>query len=133
VGDALEDTMKASCADMPTAQGESRCDVVAPLLPDLHRNVPTLHRAAPMNSFFPMRRGEAATLAFLVAFAAFAFVPAWRTTEVWGMAVFGWLIAALMVLSPTLALVVFVSGGAGPTAGPDAERATGSGDGEEVS
>jgi len=85
-----------------------------------------------MKSFFPMRRGEAATLAFLIAFAAFAFIPAWRTTELWGMAVFGWLIAALMVVSPTLALATFLSrrpergrGGApagpkGPGNGPDA-------------
>ena len=57
-----------------------------------------------------MRRGEAATLLFLVAFAAFAFIPAWRTTELWGMAVFGWLIAALMVVSPALALTTFVVG-----------------------
>ena len=62
-----------------------------------------------MKSFFPMRRGEAATLAFLIAFAAFAFIPAWRTAELWGMAVFGWLIAALMVVSPTLALATFLS------------------------
>lgn len=60
-----------------------------------------------MKSFFPMPRTEAATLAFLIAFAAFAFIPAWRTTELWGMAVFGWLIALLMVLSPALALATF--------------------------
>lgn len=63
-----------------------------------------------MKSFFPMRRSEAATLVFLIAFAAFAFIPAWRTAELWGMAVFGWLIAALMVLSPALALATFVAG-----------------------
>jgi len=57
-----------------------------------------------------MRRSEAATLVFLIAFAAFAFIPAWRTTELWGMAVFGWLVAALMVLSPLLALATFVAG-----------------------
>ncbi len=62
-----------------------------------------------MKSFFPMRRGEAATLAFLIAFAAFAFIPAWRTSELWGMAVFGWLIAALMLLSPAIALATFLS------------------------
>ena len=56
-----------------------------------------------------MRRSEAATLVFLVAFAAFAFIPAWRTIEVRGMAVFGWLIAALMILSPTLALATFAA------------------------
>lgn len=83
------------------------------------RGAPRFHRAdrdpsprsvrRTMKSFFPMRRGEAATLAFLIAFAAFAFVPAWRTTELFGMAVFGWLIAALMLLSPALALLTFLS------------------------
>jgi hypothetical protein len=63
-----------------------------------------------MKSFFPMRRSEAATLVFLVAFAAFAFIPAWRTVELWGMAVFGWLVAALMLLSPAIALAAFLSG-----------------------
>ena len=62
-----------------------------------------------MKSFFPMRRGEGATLVFLVAFAAFAFVPAWRTVELWGMAVFGWLIAALMIVSPAIALATFLA------------------------
>lgn len=63
-----------------------------------------------MKSFFPMRHGEAATLVCLIAFAAFAFLPAWRTAELWGMAVFGWLVAALMVLSPALALTTFLLG-----------------------
>ncbi len=62
-----------------------------------------------MKSFFPMRRSEAATLVFLIAFAAFAFVPAWRTVELWGMAVFGWLVALLMLLSPALALATFAA------------------------
>ena len=61
-----------------------------------------------MKSFFPMRRREAGALVFLVAFAAFAFVPAWRTVEVGGMAVFGWLIAALMLISPALTLFAFL-------------------------
>ncbi len=61
-------------------------------------------------SFFPMKRSEAATLGFLIAFATFAFIPAWRTAELWGMAVFGWLVAALMVFSPALALATFVAG-----------------------
>jgi hypothetical protein len=60
-----------------------------------------------LKSFFPMDRVEAATLLFLVAFSLFSFLPAWRTTEVAGLAVFGWLMAILMVLSPTLALLVF--------------------------
>ncbi len=58
-------------------------------------------------SFFPMVRREGATLVFLIAFAAFAFIPAWRTVEIGGMAVFGWLIAALMLISPAITLAVF--------------------------
>ena len=61
-----------------------------------------------MKSFFPMRRGEAATLVFLVVFAAFSFIPAWRTIELGGMVVFGWLMAALMVVSPAIALLTFL-------------------------
>lgn len=63
-----------------------------------------------MKQFFPMERREAYALLFLVAFSAFSFVPAWRETEIAGMAVFGWLMAALMVVSPALALLVFLRG-----------------------
>ena len=55
-----------------------------------------------------MRRGEAWALLVLVAFSVFSFLPVWRTTEVAGMAMFGWLMGALMVLSPALALYVFL-------------------------
>lgn len=55
-----------------------------------------------------MGRGEVLTLVFLVAFSAFSFLPIWRRLEVAGMAVFGWLMAALMVLSPALALIAVV-------------------------
>lgn len=68
-----------------------------------------------MKSFFPMERGEAATLVFLIAFVAFAFIPAWRTIELGGMAVFGWLIATLMLVSPALALFTFWRLGSGGT------------------
>lgn len=54
-----------------------------------------------------MDRGERAVLAFLIAFSVVAFLPVWRTVEIAGMAVFGWLMAALMVISPALALVTF--------------------------
>ena len=63
-----------------------------------------------MKSFFPMGRGEAATLLFLILFSAISFLPVWRTLEVAGMAAFGWWMAALMVISPALALGVFVLG-----------------------
>ncbi len=54
-----------------------------------------------------MNRMEAAALLFLVAFSFFSFLPSWRTEEIAGMAVFGWLMALLMVISPTLALLAF--------------------------
>ena len=57
-----------------------------------------------------MAWGEALTPVFLMAFSALSFLPVWRHLEVAGMAVFGWLMAALMVLSPTLALVALVVG-----------------------
>jgi hypothetical protein len=82
-----------------------------------------------VKSFFPMRPSEAATLVFLVAFAAFAFIPAWRTVELWGMAVFGWLIAALMLLSPAIALATFLTrrSGGDPSGGPAGGTDSGAG------
>lgn len=62
----------------------------------------------PMKSFFPMVRREGTTLVFLITFAAFAFIPVWRTVHFGGMAVFGWLIAALMLISPAVTLVAFL-------------------------
>ena len=63
-----------------------------------------------MGQFFPMRGDEAATLAFLLVFAGLAFVPQWREVEVAGVALFGWWMAALMVLSPALALWIVLRG-----------------------
>lgn len=63
-----------------------------------------------VKGFFRMDRGEAAVLVFLVLFSAFSFLPVWRTVELAGMAVFGWLMAALMVISPALALTLFLLG-----------------------
>lgn len=65
-------------------------------------------RATHVKQFYPMRASEAATLVFLVAFSVVSFLPIWRRTELAGMAMFGWLMAALMVLSPALALLVFL-------------------------
>lgn len=72
-----------------------------------------------MKSFYPMEPLEAATLVFLVLFAAVSFLPTWRTMTFGGMAVFGWFMAALMVISPALALFVFLRGrGRGKGGGP---------------
>lgn len=83
-----------------------------------------------MKSFFPLKRTEGATLVFLIAFAAFAFIPSWRTVEVGGMAVFGWLIAALMLISPALALVIILRrDGTGGRAGASGDESGGGADG----
>ena len=60
--------------------------------------------------FIPMAKGERFTLLFLILFAAACFVPAARSVEVAGMALFGWLMAALMLVSPILTLWVFRRG-----------------------
>lgn len=57
-----------------------------------------------------MQRGEAAALLFLIAFSAFSFLPVWRRIEIGGIAVFGWLMIALMLISPVLTLFVFIRG-----------------------
>ena len=58
-----------------------------------------------MKQFFPMRRSEKIVLPFLITFAAISFLPVWRTIEVGGMAVFGWLMAILMLIAPVLTLL----------------------------
>jgi uncharacterized membrane protein (DUF485 family) len=60
-----------------------------------------------MKQFFPMSKGEALLLVFLIVVAVISFLPMWRTLEIGGMAVFGWFMAALMVTSPLLALLLF--------------------------
>ena len=56
-----------------------------------------------------MARGEGAVLAFLLAFSAVSFWPAWRHLEVLGVALSGWLMAALMLVSPLLTLWVLAA------------------------
>ncbi len=85
------------------------------------RQSPALRTMPSMKSFLPMRRREGATLVFLIAFAAFAFVPAWRTVEFGGMAVFGWLIAALMLVSPAVTLFAFRRRDRNPAAASEAD------------
>jgi hypothetical protein len=57
--------------------------------------------------FFPMARAERSVLVFLILFSAVSFLPIWRTLEVLGMALSGWMMAALMVISPILTLWIF--------------------------
>jgi hypothetical protein len=56
--------------------------------------------------FFPMARGERSALLFLILYSAICFLPVWRSFEVAGMALTGWLLAALMLASPILTLWV---------------------------
>ncbi len=63
-----------------------------------------------MKQFFPMGKGEALLLVYLIIMAVISFLPLWRTMEIGGMAVFGWLMAALMITSPILALLLFQLG-----------------------
>lgn len=58
-----------------------------------------------MNGFFSMRGGDRAYLVVLAVASVLCFLPVWRDIELGGMALTGWLLAALMVLSPTIALV----------------------------
>lgn len=58
-----------------------------------------------MNGFFSMRGGDRAYLVVLALASALCFLPAWRDVQLGGMALTGWLLGALMVLSPTIALV----------------------------
>ena len=59
-----------------------------------------------MKQFFPMGRSEARLLVFLYGMAVIFFLPVWRNLEIGGMAVFGWLLVAMMIVSPALALLV---------------------------
>jgi hypothetical protein len=58
-------------------------------------------------NLFPMARAEWSALAFLMLFSVAAFLPVWRTIDVAGMAFTGWMMAALMVISPIVTLWVF--------------------------
>jgi hypothetical protein len=58
-------------------------------------------------NFFPMARGERPALVFLILFSIASFLPMWRTIDIAGMAFTGWMMAALMVISPIVTLWVF--------------------------
>lgn len=60
-----------------------------------------------MGHFFAMIRSDRWYLLALVVFSVIAFMPWWREMYLAGMSVFGWLMAVLMVFSPTLAVFVF--------------------------
>ena len=57
-----------------------------------------------MSNFFPLPRGDRWYIVALLVFAAVSFLPWSHTIDVAGMALFGWLMAGLMVLAPVVAL-----------------------------
>jgi hypothetical protein len=58
-----------------------------------------------MSQFFSMPRRDRWYLLAILLFAAIAFLPWAKHIHVAGMALFGWLMAGLMIFSPGLALV----------------------------
>jgi len=61
-----------------------------------------------MTSFFRMSRVELWYLTALILFSSASFLPMWREIYIAGMSLFGWWMAALMILSPLGALTIFV-------------------------
>ena len=57
-----------------------------------------------MSSFFPISKGDLAYLLAVLAFAVIAFLPFSREHEMGGVALLGWLMAALMIIAPSLAV-----------------------------
>ena len=58
-----------------------------------------------MKSFFPMSRGDVCFMVTLLTLAVVSFLPWTRNAQWAGMSMLGWMMALLMVLSPTIALV----------------------------
>lgn len=59
-----------------------------------------------MKSFFPMPRRERVALFALIAFSVVAFLPVFGEISVLGVAVFGWLMAILLLGSPAILLLL---------------------------
>ena len=57
-----------------------------------------------MRDFFPMTRGDFLFILGLLLFAVVSFLPVTREARWAGMSMLGWMMAALMVLSPSIAL-----------------------------
>ena len=61
-----------------------------------------------MKAFFPMPRRERIALFALVAFSTIAFLPLFGEMSVLGVAVFGWLMAVLLLGSPAILLLLLL-------------------------
>lgn len=62
-----------------------------------------------MTNFYPLKRGDRWFFIILITFAAASFLPWFRRIIISGMALFGWLMAALMVLSPLYIIIRLLS------------------------
>ena len=62
-----------------------------------------------MSAFHPMRRRERAALIGLLAFSTIAFFPFVGTLTIFGVSLFGWFMAALLLGSPALLLLLVAS------------------------
>jgi len=58
-----------------------------------------------MPNFFPMPSGDRWFLLTIIVFSIISFLPWMQKIKISGMALFGWMMAALMVLSPAIALL----------------------------
>ena len=56
-----------------------------------------------------MAKGELILLISLFCYSVIAFLPIWREIELGGMAVFGWMMAFLMLVAPIFALLIIRS------------------------
>ena len=61
--------------------------------------------------FRSIARGDRVFLAVVIGFAAVAFLPWSRALSIGPMALLGWLMAALMILSPVIALIRLAQSG----------------------
>lgn len=75
-----------------------------------------------MNHFFPMRRAERAALFGLAGFSVLAFLPPVAEVSVFGVSLFGWLMAALLAGSPLLLLGLLRPETAADDTGDSAEQ-----------
>lgn len=58
-----------------------------------------------MSNFFSMPSGDRWFLLTIIIFSVISFLPGMQEIQISGMALFGWMMAALMILSPAIALM----------------------------
>jgi hypothetical protein len=58
-----------------------------------------------MSNFYPMKRGDLLYIISILAFSIISFLPWTHRINIFGMALFGWLMVVLMVFSPVVVLL----------------------------